>query len=542
MGQGAALKRRDFLAASALPLIGCKEARHIEGGFLGANHERGHLLRPGEPGKAPTWPASSTTQRTRVLIAGGGVAGLAAARALRLRGIHDFVMLELEDSAGGNSRGGLVGGVPCPLGAHYLPVPGDAARDVQDLLEELSLRRRVAGRWAYDERHLCHSPQERLFINGQWQEGLLPLQDMDVGVLADYQRFARLVQEASAAAPFSIPVSHNPPAPSHRALDALTFEAWLDQHQLTRAPLRWYLDYCCRDDYGAGLGAVSAWAGIHYFASRHGFHAPGDASAAEREAGILTWPEGNGWLTRQLAAPLGERLRTGRVVMRVAAGRHGVEVDAFNAATKTVERWQADQCIVALPLFVAARVLENPPPALQQAAAALRYAPWLVANLHIDAALHDRPGAAPSWDNVIYGEGKPGSQPGLGYVDAKHQSLQAVPGETVLTYYRAFGIEAAQRKNLYEQPWTHWRDAVLAELSAPHPDLPGKVTRLEVMRYGHAMSTPVPGIRSNAALRALQQPLQAPWQRLHFAHSDLSGYSVFEEAFTQGHRRGNSVV
>src|SRR5688572_30241457 len=110
MGQGAELKRRDFLAASALPLLGCKEARHIEGGFLGASHERGHLLRrPGESGKARAWPAPSTTQRTRVLIAGGGVAGLAAARALRRRGIHDFVMLELEDSAGGNSRGGMVG-------------------------------------------------------------------------------------------------------------------------------------------------------------------------------------------------------------------------------------------------------------------------------------------------------------------------------------------------------------------------------------------------------------------------------------------------
>jgi hypothetical protein len=296
----------------------------------------------------------------------------------------------------------VVGGLPCPLGAHYLPVPGDAARDVQDLLEELSLRRRVAGRWEYDERHLCHSPQERLFIDGQWQEGLLPLQDMDVALLADYQRFARLVQQAGGRAVFDS-ASGSAPAPLHRALDGLTFEAWLDQQQLTRAPLRWYLDYCCRDDYGAGLDTVSAWAGIHYFASRHGFQAPGEPPSAERDAGVLTWPEGNGWLTRQLAAPLGERLHTGRVVIRVAAGRHGVEVDAFNAATQAVERWQAEQCILALPLFVAARVVENPPPALREAAGQLRYAPWLVANLHIDSALHDRPGAAPSWDNVIYG-------------------------------------------------------------------------------------------------------------------------------------------
>ncbi len=121
-----------------------------------------------------------------------------------------------------------------------------------------------------------------------------------------------------------------------------------------------------------------------------------------------------------------------------------------------------------------------------------------------------------------------------------HQSLAAVPGATVLTHYRAFGIEAAARKQLYEQPWTHWRDTVLAELSVPHPDLLEKVTRIDMMRYGHAMSVPVPGIRSHAALRALQAPQQG--QRLHFAHSDLSGYSVFEEAFSQGHARGMALA
>jgi monoamine oxidase len=531
--------RREFLAAgAALSLAGCDSGqRAITGGFVGINDARGHLLRGGSP-----LPQPSGTRRTRVLIVGGGVAGLAAARALRLRGINDFSLLELEDSAGGNSRGGQVNGVACPLGAHYLPVPGDDAHEVQDLLEEFGVRQRVAGRWVYDERHLCHSPQERLFIRGQWQEGLLPLLDADAQTLADYQRFARQVAALSNAASFPIPVSNRPLVQVHRALDAINFEAWLNQHQLGSAPLRWYLDYCCRDDYGAGLASVSAWAGIHYFASRHGFQAPGAEPSAERDAGVLTWPEGNGWLTRQLAAPLGERLQTGRVVIRVAQGKHGVEVDAFNPASQAVERWQADHCILALPLFVAARVVENPPPALQQAASALRYAPWLVANLHIKAALHDRPGAAPSWDNVMYSEGNDRRFPGLGYVDALHQSLQSVPGATVLTYYRAFGIDPAQRQNLYRQPWTHWRDAVLAELALPHPDLPEKVTRIDVMRYGHAMSVPVPGVRSSMALQALQKPPPPPWQRLHFAHGDLSGYSVFEEAFSHGHRRGMALA
>ncbi|MDB5963616.1 MAG: hypothetical protein JWQ72_116 [Polaromonas sp.] len=537
------MKRRDFFAASALPLAlaACSGRPEIDGGFVGALHERGHLLR------APMRPtAPAKTARCRVLVVGAGIAGLAAARALRLQGVDDVAVLELEDGAGGNSRAGTVRGVPCPLGAHYLPVPGEGARDVQDLLEELGLRRRVAGRWTYDERALCHSPQERLFIGGQWQEGLLPAVPDDARAQDDYRRFSHLVRQAATAAVYSIPVSNQAMAPGQRALDAMTFVAWLTQNGLHSTALRWYLDYCCRDDYGAGIDTVSAWAGIHYFASRHGFSAPGTEPAGggdRNDAGVLTWPEGNGWLARQLAQPLGDRLHAGCVVLRVAAGRHGVEVDALDVRTQSVERWQAAHCIVACPLFVAARVVEHPPAALLEAAALLRYAPWLVANIHIDAALHDRPGAAPSWDNVIHQAGPDGEvRGGLGYVDALHQDVRSVPGATVLTHYRAPGLGPAARRELLERPWSHWRDTVLSELSVPHPDLAGKVTRIEVMRYGHAMSTPVPGIRSSAALQALQRTPQVPRQRLHFAHSDLSGYSVFEEAFTQGHQRGTALA
>jgi monoamine oxidase len=541
VGRGAAVKRRDFLLAAGVPfaLAGCSKALPIDGGFVGAAHERGHLLRQPQPQRSP-----SKTQRTRVLIAGGGVAGLAAARALRLRGIHDFVLLELEDTAGGNSRAGELNGIACPLGAHYLPVPDASnvqARHVQNLLEELGLRQRVSGRWQYDEKVLCHSPQERLFVNGQWQEGLLPVQDADANTLAQYKKFAQLVAQASSTSQFSIPLSNKAIPHEIWALDAITFEAWLSQHQLTSAPLHWYLDYCCRDDYGAGLGVVSAWAGIHYFASRHGFSSPGAEPSDQHESGVLTWPQGNGWLTQRLAEPLGSALHTGRLVTRIAHGKHGVEVDAIDVAGASTERWQADHCIVALPLFVAARIIENPPPALHRAASDARYAPWLVANIHINAALHDRPGAAPSWDNVLYSGQSSEPVEGLGYVDASHQSLSRVRGATVLTHYRAFGIDAARRKHLYEQPWAHWRDTVLRELSAAHPDLPAKATRIDIMRYGHAMSVPLPGVRTSAALRALQQP-QATHPRLRFAHSDLSGYSVFEEAFTHGHVQGSAVA
>jgi predicted NAD/FAD-binding protein len=336
------VNRRHFLAgglAGAAALAACRPAnapQAIEGGFVGVALERGHRLRDLLQSGAAL-PPPARIHRTQVVIAGGGVAGLAASRALRQRGVEDFALLELEDTAGGNSRGGITGGMACPLGAHYLPVPGDDAPEVQDFLEELGLRQRIAGRWHYDERHLCHSPQERLYFQGTWQEGLLPTQDVDSTTLAQYRKFAVLVQQLRQAARWTVPVRHNANTALHAQLATLTFKAYLEQNGLDDPHLGWYLDYCCRDEYGAGSATVSAWAGAHYFASRHGFHAPG-ADTGERDS-VLTWPEGNGWLTQRLAQPLGERLRSGRTVVRIATTRDGVEVDALDAHTGELERW-----------------------------------------------------------------------------------------------------------------------------------------------------------------------------------------------------------
>lgn len=558
------MQRRQFLtaaasAATAVLSSGCDPApRTLQGGYAGIDLARGHQLR--DLLAQGTLPAPAVVRRAQVVIAGGGVAGLAAARSLRLAGVDDFALLELEDTAGGNSRGGQVNGIACPLGAHYLPVPGDDAREVQDLLEELGLRQRVAGRWQYDERHLCHSPQERLYFEGEWHEGLLPVQGVGEATQAQYRRFAEQVQALSQAGRFTMPMlkgldTKRAISPVHQALDAIVFDEWLAREGLDDAHLRWYLDYSCRDDYGAGTARVSAWAGIHYFASRHGFHAPGEATPEEREA-VLTWPEGNGWLTRRLAEPLraGGQLRTGCSVLRITEGRHGVEVDAYNHASGNVERWKAQRCVVALPVLVAARVLPTPPAFLREAAQRLQWAPWLVANIHIDAPLQDRPGAAPAWDNVLYQDANPG---GLGYVDAGHQRLDprsTLTGPTVLSYYQALGDLPQGREQLATRPWTHWAHAALATLAVPHPDLARRATRVDITRYGHAMAIPTPGSLGFFSQIGLQRPAglrkpllngeRAPWlptpttARLVFAHSDWSGYSVFEEAFTRGHTAG----
>ncbi len=522
MGTGPlTMQRRELMLAAGLAgtalLAGCRaDPAPLQGGWVGATPARGHRLREALPS-----PGQGALRKTSVLVVGAGVSGLACARALVNSGIDDVALLELEDGAGGNSRGHRMAGMACPLGAHYLPLPGPEAPEVAELLHELGLARHTLGRTVYDERHLCHSPQERLFFEGQWHEGLLPPAG-DAATLDQYRRFGRLVDKARRELGFAMPSSRARWTAGHVALDGQTFAAWLDAQGLNAARLRWYLDYCCRDDYGAPSAEVSAWAGLHYFASRHGFHAPGDETG-EREA-VLTWPEGNAWLTERMASTLGsQRLMAGRTVLRIRPERHGIELLAWNEAADAPERWQAGHVVLAVPLFIAHRLLSSAPPALQAAAARQQHAPWLVANLQLKGPLLDRLGVGPAWDSVVYG-----SQ-ALGYVDAMHQQTRPHPGPTVLSAYWA--LPRAQRGALLQDDWQGWARRVIAELQTTHPDLGEQLLRVDLARWGHAMSIPLPGVRGDPALAALRKPQTG---RLHFAHSDLAGYSVFEEAYTQG--------
>ena len=67
----------------------------------------------------------------------------------------------------------------------------------------------------------------------------------------------------------------------------------------------------------------------------------------------------------------------------------------------------------------------------------------------------------------------------------------------------------------------------------PHPDLRDQLVRVDITRYGHGMAAPTPGPQTGWPMRA---------GRLHFAHADWSGYSVFEEAFTRGHLAGAAIA
>jgi hypothetical protein len=81
-------------------------------------------------------------------------------------------------------------------------------------------------------------------------------------------------------------------------------------------------------------------------------------------------------------------------------------------------------------------------------------------------------------------------------------------------------------------------EVALSDLERAHPEIRRLTTRLDVMRWGHGMIRPRPGfLWGGARARAAR-----PFRGIHFAHSDLSGVALFEEALDQGVRAAEEVL
>ncbi len=518
--------RRNFLqSCGVLGLSACARGGRdrdytVPGRIAGGWSDRGHLLR--EPYTTASEPQQ--TIRCDTVIVGGGVSGLAAADALQRAGRHDFIICELGDEAGGNAISGAAAASRYPWGAHYVPIIDPDDEPLRDFFARAGIIRelRADGMPVYEETMLCSDPDERLWIHGLWQEGFVPNVGVATHDLAEAQRFLASVEVLRTAIgedgkpAFALPLERSSADPRFRDLDAMIFTDYLERQGYTSPPLRWYLDYCCRDDFGVFAGRISAWAGLHYFAARRG------RAANASHSDVVTWPEGNGFLVRALTAGLGTRLKRAVLARRVTVAGGRALVDAVDRNGQTL-RIEADAALLAVPNHVLRHLVDD----TAAIGRAVAHTPWVVANV----TLSIRPGGdgAPlSWDNVVYRSRM------LGYVVADHQSLGPPGDAMIITYYWPLNHlpEAEARRWAQRRAHADWCADFLGELYLIHPEVRGHVENLDVWIWGHGMSAPEPGYcwgPDRSARLAARPPL-------YFCHTDQSGMSIFEEAFSLGNR------
>ena len=502
------LTRRQLLAGTGALAIttgsGCPVQHTLapagRGAVTGNHAEVGHLLRD-----RTSWPEPNTTHRCKVLVVGGGVAGLSAIWRLRAAGIRDIQLIEMAPQVGGTARS--AGTLPYPLGAHYLPVPNPETTLTLRLLRELGLAEGDGDDLRFDERHLVHAPEDRLFFRGGWYPGLFlqaGASAEDRAQLAAFEALTAQLREARGSdgrLAFAIPTALSSRDPRYTALDSITMRQFLDERGLTSPRVRWTVGYACRDDYGAGIDHVSAWAGLHYFAGRRPIQRP-----ETRGTTYFTWPEGNGRLVRHLRRFVPET-RTRLLAVRV--GQDG-EVLARNSEGG-MERFLAEQVVVATPSHVSAKLTGGLRRAVGQ------HAPWLVANIAFSEPF---PAATGAWNNVLY------ESPSVGFVEANHQRFGPTP--THWTWYRPYPV--AQRGALLSADYHQLAREVLDDLKAAFGDVLDRVSYIDLWRWGHGTLIPTPGVQFGGG----REQAAESWGKAHFAHTDLSGLPLFEEAQFRG--------
>ena len=533
------MRRRDFILGSSALAAGSA------GVFVASQQMRATVDYPGRT--LGHWlrdthqlPEPTESVETEVLIAGGGIAGLTALWQLTKRGIRD-VLLVTGPEPYGNAAAGHDNQLVFPTGAHYLPLPSMHSRHIREMLADFAviLRNPYDERPTFDERYLVHAPAARVLYGGSWREDYLPAEGIGATERDEHRRFFALVNQYTNARgsdglrAFAVPLEYSSADERFRALDRTTFTAWLDSIGLTSPTLRWYLDYCCRDDYGRHADEISAWAGLHYFCSRDGA-----ATNAERSA-VLTWPQGLAVLAEKLEKAAGLKPWNGSIVARLQTTPAGVEalVVVPHAGSWRSVRVKARHAVAAMPLFVLKHVLVDPGKyGFDTSRDVPIYAPWLVSNFLLHDFPEEQAGAPLSWDNVVYRE------PGLGYVVSTHQDIRmSRPERTAFTAYYALSDMAPDdaRRWLDHASTSELADAAARDLKLAYGwRLPLCMDRVAITVRAHAMAVPRPGFLASPGRLALRNS-RGP---IYFAHSDLSGLSLFEEASWWGYRAALQIA
>lgn len=530
--------RREILKSFlGLPiaLSACKmssQTSEIGGEIVGASNNIGHILRE----KRNFEVAAGNWSEKKIAIVGGGIAGLSAAWKLKRENVDDFVLLELEQKIGGTSTSGTSNLVSYPWGAHYLPVPFQENTELVSLLDEMNLieSRAENGDLIVPEQYLTRDPEERVFYKGRWYEGLYlnaGASEKDLSQLKDFQKELDKWTEwrdAEGKRAFVVPISQCSTDTEVTELDKISFADWLRQKGFDSERLIWYCDYACRDDYGLQLSQTSAWAGLFYFCSRV-------RKAGEESQPFITFPEGNGYFVNHFVSKTKEHLSRSKIVVELIPKENGVDVLYLDTKTNQMSGIHADKVIFSAPLFTANYLIRGFRETPTFDGNQFQHNSWFVANLF----LKDRPennfsrDFPLSWDNVLY-ESK-----SLGYVVATHQKGIDY-GKTILTYYYPMADENLRQgmQKLLALDWKELADVCLSDIAQAHSNIREITERIDIMRWGHAMISP----KTNFVWSGERQKALSSFRNIHFAHSDLSGIAIFEEAFHHGLRAAGETI
>ena len=469
-----------------------------------------------------------------VVIVGGGLSGLSAAWKLSRSGVKNFLLLERAEELGGACLAGEANGIVYSWGPHYLESPQPRAKHLVEIYDYLGVIQGYHddGWPVINPQYVVPQPGAHVLAANQWMRGHFPFQvasSADVvtseAFRRDLYRWAKWRDEEGRPA-FGCPIELTSPADEVRRLDRMTMLEYVRSKGWQSEPLDWYINNRVVDEYGCPMSKLSAWAGIQWWAQSNAefeVYEPPDTQVPK----MLSWPEGLAFVTKGLSKPLrNEQVRRGALVANIRNTPQEALVTYVTDRGRRTVTLRAKHVIYAAPKHMVYHVIPELTAAERFEFKRCKYTAWLVANVHLRSHPPMRD-ATLAWENLAY-DGW-----GLGYINARHMANggPTVDGPTVFTFYAALcDNPVVERHEMLKEGWEFWARTVLGELERMHPGIAKLITRLDVYKFGHGMVTLTPGYIWGPE-RVL---MKRPQGRIRFAHCDVGGVPVFEQASYRG--------
>jgi monoamine oxidase len=285
------------------------------------------------PNVSQAVPESPQAHRVDTIIVGAGMAGLAAARALRRSG-KKVVVLEARDRVGGRVKAGNLAGHTIDLGGMWV---GPTQTRLLDLLREYhiaTMRQYLVGKGIVDFAGRKVTPDGEEF-------------GFDAETQADYDRMLAklnaLVEQVPPDAPWA--------APNAEELDDITMEQWLRENVHNDTLLR-VMNSEVRGLLTAEAWQVSLLYFLFYCRSGNSFE---ELAKYDNGAQMYLVPESMHQVAAATGKELGDSLVLEAPVASISQDSAGV------IAVSEKGTWHSAHAIVALPLPLSSRIRYQPP-------------------------------------------------------------------------------------------------------------------------------------------------------------------------------------
>jgi protoporphyrinogen oxidase len=491
------LGRRDFLKASlGLTLGGMlawpdlaqaenKELSYRVSGWFGNQYDLAHQFRDGYEPSEPT-----SFEKKEVVVVGAGLSGLIAAYKLR---DMDTLVLEYEEQTGGNAKSLLWEGNAFNIGsAYYAEVDGPLGK----LLQEIGVKPQQ-----------IPEPTDVWKMKNGWVSG--PWSEETMGQMPE--KLQKSMQSLKKALTEITEGEDGPQIPYHTSssksltLDTISFAEWLKPYMTEE--VKAFIDAYCYSAAGAPSDTISAFAGIYQY--------------SEILAPIYSTSAGNSTvaqaLTKAIEAAGANRIRTSAYVYRIR--QKGDKVVVYYIANGQAHAVEANDVVLAIPYFVAARVIEGLAQEQETLLTYPKYSSYIVANLRFDQVVTFQ-----GYDNWVpcietFQDFIP-----VGWPEQKRNL--APNGECqILTCFAPYVNYSLGRQLMLKQPKEMLAECLANQVEQIFPGAKKHLKEVYLTRWGHAM------VRNEVNMITRWLPrVQKKIGSIYLAHTDGQTISTVETA------------